>query len=214
MHPVTTSSDYTVFEGGTAPGGRLSDGAALTFDLDFGRIGIQICFDAGFPETWQALADQGARIVFWPSAYNGGFPLRVYAYLHHYYVVSSVRTDKSRIIDPCGTILAQTDDLASIIYRDINSTMPSVIMTLTFPSPTGSWPPIPAASRSVPTATTPISWSSTRRHADCCAAPASLGSSHVQYHQRTVTRLSASTRAIACFPVGRSRKQAAVHQMR
>jgi hypothetical protein len=30
-----------------------------------------------------------------------------------------VRTDRSRIIDPCGTILAETDDLVSVLYRDI-----------------------------------------------------------------------------------------------
>jgi len=115
VHPVTTSSDYTVFENGVTPGGD-----APVFDLDFGRVGIQICFDAGFPETWEQLAQKGARMVFWPSAYNGGFPLQVYAYLHHYYVVSSVRSDKSRIIDPCGRILAETDRHVNVIYRDVN----------------------------------------------------------------------------------------------
>jgi len=63
---------------------------------------------------------QGARIVFWPSAYNGGFPLQAYAYMHHYYVVSSVRSDRSKIIDPCGVVLAETDQLSNVIYRDIN----------------------------------------------------------------------------------------------
>ena len=116
VHPVTTSSDYTVFEGGVTPGDEVP-----VFDLDFGRIGIQICFDIGFPESWQELSDKGAKIVFWPSAYNGGFPLQVYAYLHHYYVVSSVRSDKSRIIDPLGRILAETDYYMNVIYRDINS---------------------------------------------------------------------------------------------
>jgi len=115
IHPVTSSSDYTVFEGGVMPGSEAS-----VFDLDFGRIGIQICFDIGFPESWQELAEKGAKIVFWPSAYNGGFPLQVYAYLHHYYVVSSVRSDKSRIIDPLGRILAETDYHVNVIYRDIN----------------------------------------------------------------------------------------------
>ena len=114
-HPVTTSHDYTVFEDGILPGG-----APPVFDLDFGRVGIPICFDAGFPETWQLLADQGARLIFWSSAYNGGFPLRAYAYLHHVYVVSSVRTDKSRIIDPCGAVLAQADQWANVIWRDVN----------------------------------------------------------------------------------------------
>ena len=114
-HPVTSSSDYTVFEKGVRPASENP-----VFDLDFGRVGIQICFDIGFPESWTKLSEQGARMVFWPSAYNGGFPLRVYAYLHHYYVVSSVRTDKSRIIGPCGTVLGETDQQVNVIYRDIN----------------------------------------------------------------------------------------------
>ncbi|MBN1875281.1 MAG: carbon-nitrogen hydrolase family protein [Anaerolineae bacterium] len=113
--PVTTSVDYTVMENGLMPGGDPP-----VFDLDFGRIGIQICFDAGFPESWQRLADQGARLVFWPSAYNGGFPLQVYAYLHHFYVISSVRTDSSRIIDPLGKILVATDQQLNVVSRDIN----------------------------------------------------------------------------------------------
>ena len=114
--PVTSSSDYTVFEDGVTPGA----GEIPVFNLDFGRIGIQICFDIGFPEGWQQLSQKGVKMVFWPSAYNGGFPLQVYAYLHHYYVVSSVRSDKSRIIDPLGVILAETDSHVNMICRDIN----------------------------------------------------------------------------------------------
>ena len=58
--------------------------------------------------------------MLWPSAYNGGFPLRAYAYLHHYFVVSSVRQDRSRIIDPLGAELVQTDQRLNMVYRDIN----------------------------------------------------------------------------------------------
>ena len=115
-HPVTTTIDYTSFENDVTPG----DPDVPVFDLDFGRIGIQICYDAGFPESWQVLADKGARLVFWPSAYNGGYPLEAYAYLHHYYVVSSVRTDMSRIIDPLGQVVKHTDERQRIIYQDIN----------------------------------------------------------------------------------------------
>jgi len=114
-HPVTSKSDYTVFEEEITPGGGFP-----VFDLDFGRVGIQICFDLGFPEGWSELARKGAKMVFWPSAYNGGFPLQAYAWLHHYYVVSSVSADKSKIIDPCGQILAETDQHVNVIYRDIN----------------------------------------------------------------------------------------------
>ena len=114
-HPVTSTSDYTQFEQGITPGSQVP-----VFDLDFGRIGIQICFDIHFPESWAELARQGAKIVFWPSAYNGGFPLQVYAAYHHYYLVSSVCAEKSRIIDPCGAILAETDYQTNLIFRDIN----------------------------------------------------------------------------------------------
>ena len=115
IHPVTSTSDYTQFEQGVTPGSNTP-----VFDMDFGRIGIQICFDALFPDSWTELSCKGARIVFWPSAYNGGFPLQVYAWIHHYYVVSSVSTEKSRIIDPCGSILAETDNQVNVIWRDIN----------------------------------------------------------------------------------------------
>jgi beta-ureidopropionase len=115
-HPVTSTQDYTEAEYGMRPG-RFPP---PVFDLDFGRIGIQICFDAGFPESWAELARQGARMILWPSAYNGGFPLQAYAYLHHVYVVTSVRTDGSRIIDPLGAVRAKTDQRLTMIWEDIH----------------------------------------------------------------------------------------------
>ncbi len=58
--------------------------------------------------------------MLWPSAYHGGFPLQAYAYLHHYYVVTAVHPDRSRIIDPCGRVVAETDSLNNLAVRDIN----------------------------------------------------------------------------------------------
>ena len=113
--PVTSSPDYTVLEGGVTPGTEVP-----VFDLDFGRIGIQICFDLGFAENWSTLGEKRAQLVFWPSAYDGGFPLRAFAYIHHYYVVSSVRHGTSRIIDPLGAILQETAPGVPVIWRDIN----------------------------------------------------------------------------------------------
>lgn len=116
VHPVTSSPDYTVFEGGVTPGKDFP-----VFDLDFGRIGIQICFDICFPEGWFQLKLKGAKIVFWVSAYNGGFPLRAYACINNYYVVTSVRTEKAMIIDPCGRVVAQTDHWVNMILYDLNT---------------------------------------------------------------------------------------------
>ena len=58
------------------------------FDTDFGRIAILTCFDLNFPELWQEAERLDAEIVFWPSAYGGGVPLKGYASIHAYYIVS------------------------------------------------------------------------------------------------------------------------------
>lgn len=102
-HPSTSSWDYTVFEGGIAPG----DGSGV-FDLDFGRVALRICMDVNFPEDWQELEEQGTRIAFWPSAFDGGMLPQAYALLHHCYVVSAVRTGRARVINPCGRTVAET----------------------------------------------------------------------------------------------------------
>lgn len=115
LHPVTSSHDYTVFEEGVTPGSEVK-----VFDLDFGRIGVLICFDIMFPETWQALAEKGAMMVVWCSAYNGGFALQAYAYLLHRYVVSSVRTDRSVVVDPLGNVVAETDALKNVAVAELS----------------------------------------------------------------------------------------------
>lgn len=81
---------------------------AAVMETDFGRLGLAICYDVGWPEHWEALQRQGAELVVWPSAYDGGFPLQAYAWLYQYYVATSVRTEHSRIIDISGRILAST----------------------------------------------------------------------------------------------------------
>ena len=63
---------------------------AVVIDTDFGRLGLAICYDIGWPSHWADLARQGAELVVWPSAYDGGFPLQSYAWSHRYYVVSTV----------------------------------------------------------------------------------------------------------------------------
>ncbi|MBN1344408.1 MAG: carbon-nitrogen hydrolase family protein [Phycisphaerae bacterium] len=56
---------------------------------DFGRIGMAICFDANFPEVWKRLADQGAELVIWPSAYSAGTTLQAHALTNHFYIVTA-----------------------------------------------------------------------------------------------------------------------------
>lgn len=75
---------------------------ATIWETDFARIGPLICFDVNFPHVWQGLADAGAEMVVWQSAYAGGRILQSYATIHHYYVLSCTQVGTSRMFDPIG----------------------------------------------------------------------------------------------------------------
>jgi hypothetical protein len=72
---------------------------------DFGRVGFATCFDINFPEVWQRLADQGAELVIWPSAYSGGKLLQAHALDFQYYVVSCTGRADCVVYDIDGTEL-------------------------------------------------------------------------------------------------------------
>lgn len=44
--------------------------AFTTFPTEFGTMGLCICYDIRFPETFRIMADRGARLVFVPAAFN------------------------------------------------------------------------------------------------------------------------------------------------
>ncbi|MFC2124758.1 carbon-nitrogen hydrolase family protein [Bacteroidota bacterium] len=71
------------------------------FDTDFGKIGMQICFDANWFNSWDYLKEDGAEIVFFPSAFSGGKMINFHAWKNNYYVVTST-ADDARIIDISG----------------------------------------------------------------------------------------------------------------
>jgi predicted amidohydrolase len=69
---------------------------------DFGRVGFATCFDANFPEVWKGLADKGAEMVIWPSAYSAGRSLQAHAINHHYYIVTCSETPDCIVYDITG----------------------------------------------------------------------------------------------------------------
>jgi predicted amidohydrolase len=98
---------------------------APVFNTDFGKIGIAICFDANFPEVWQELKNNGAEIVFWPSAYSAGLQLQAYALLHHYYIVTSTYTKDCQVYDITGQrILDEKSDNITISRITLNLDRP------------------------------------------------------------------------------------------
>jgi beta-ureidopropionase len=78
------------------------------FDVDFGKVGIQICFDVMWEDGWKKLKDKNAEIVFWPSAYGGGQSLQLKALQHRYVLATSTRKGSSKIWDITGKEIAQT----------------------------------------------------------------------------------------------------------
>jgi predicted amidohydrolase len=75
------------------------------FETDFGRVGMAICFDANFPEVWKGLADEGAEMVVWPSAYSAATTLQAHALMHHFAILTSTQTTDCIVYDIDGTEL-------------------------------------------------------------------------------------------------------------
>ena len=99
IHPVSKESERGVTPGSSPP---------PVFKTDFGTIGIQICFDINWVEEWKSLKEQGAEIVFWPSAYAAGRNLPAYAWLFKYYVVGSPWHNPATIYDISGDLIASS----------------------------------------------------------------------------------------------------------
>ncbi len=89
------------------------------FETDFGKIGMQICFDANWFESWAHLKNDGAEIVFFPSQFPGGRILNFHAWKNNYYVVSSTGED-ARIIDISGIDIDSSSFQLGYTWATIN----------------------------------------------------------------------------------------------
>lgn len=89
------------------------------FELDFGKIGIHICYDQWFPEVARFFAQAGAEILLLPVM--GGKPItwRTRAMDNNMYFVASSHNPPSMIIDSSGVILSQVDT-EGFAFADLN----------------------------------------------------------------------------------------------
>jgi beta-ureidopropionase len=83
------------------------------FETDFGRVGLAICFDVNFPEPWKGMADKGAELVIWPSAYSAGTSLQAHALMNHFAIVTSTQTTDCIVYDIDGkeVLYEKSDDV-------------------------------------------------------------------------------------------------------
>ncbi|MEX0887441.1 MAG: carbon-nitrogen hydrolase family protein [Phycisphaeraceae bacterium] len=108
VHPVAAPGQ-DLLEGGVTPGTEHP-----VFDTDFGRLGIQICFDMSFDDGWRELAAAGAEIVAWPTAAPQTLQPAHRAHEHGYYLVSSTPRNNATVFDPLGQVVAQIESDAAL----------------------------------------------------------------------------------------------------
>ncbi len=100
------------------------------FQTDFGTIAIQICYDWFFPEPETIFALHGAEIIFAPTWGNtltdedgrveGENVFRVRARDNGVYMVPSVYSGNSLVIDPMGRILASSDGKQGVFWAEVD----------------------------------------------------------------------------------------------
>jgi len=96
---------------------------APVHQADFGRVGMAICFDSNYPEVWKRMADQGAELIIWPSAYSAGTTLQAHALINHFYIVTSTLRHDCIVYDITGEELLyekSTDINVSRITLDLD----------------------------------------------------------------------------------------------
>ena len=113
------------------------------FELDFGKIGIMICYDIRFPEVIEILALNGAEIVFFPhlitvpSQFDWEVSLRSRAMDNCVYLASSATIapkyklpegslGKTAVIGKDGSVLANQADKPGILYKALDLSKPRI----------------------------------------------------------------------------------------
>ena len=108
--------EFKQLEGGITPGHR-----ATVFDCDFGKIGLQICYDMTYDDGWQQLAENGTELVGWLTASPQNVKAQKRALDNGYWIVSSTPRNNASIIQPhSGMIHKQITDGTHVLIEEID----------------------------------------------------------------------------------------------
>jgi predicted amidohydrolase len=110
---VANGSDS--LESGATPGKQVP-----VFDCDFGKLGIQICFDIRYDYGWSELARKGAELVVWPTQSPETSLPAFRAMQNRYYVVSSTWRNNASFFEPTGKISAQIKLPEQILVQQLD----------------------------------------------------------------------------------------------
>jgi predicted amidohydrolase len=107
-------------ERGTMEGGATPGDALPVFDCDFGKLGIQICYDMEFDGGWTELARRGAELIVWPTQSPQTSQPAFRAKEHRCYIVSSTWRHNASIFEPTGKIAAQIKPPQGILVHELD----------------------------------------------------------------------------------------------
>jgi len=111
-HPTKGEIDDWIVPGQEKPG---------VIKTDFGKIAIQICFDANWPEDWWDLKKAGAEIIFFCSAYPAGRLLNAMATVFNVPIVSAAYPPWTcRIVDRDGLQVAKQGVYQQWVFGEID----------------------------------------------------------------------------------------------
>jgi predicted amidohydrolase len=114
MHLVVSLEKETM-EAGSTPGE-----ANPVFNCDFGKLGMQICYDMEFDYGWNELARQGAELIAWPTQSPQTAHPAFRAMQQRCYIVSSTWRNNASIFEPTGKIAAQITPPQSILVHELD----------------------------------------------------------------------------------------------
>jgi predicted amidohydrolase len=115
LHPTTGE-----LECGVVPG----DGPVVV-ETDVGRVGLLVCYDLHFPESSRATALAGAEVIFGPTVGDRSDErrdavTRAHALTNGAFVVTSLVSHPSDIVDPEGRLLATAREPNSVATARVN----------------------------------------------------------------------------------------------
>ena len=112
---LVVSADGKSLEGGSLPGKEVP-----VFQCDFGKLGIQICYDMEFDRGWNELAAKGAELIAWPTQSPQTSQPAARAMQQRCHIVSSTWRNNASLFEPTGKIIAQVKQPGEILVQEID----------------------------------------------------------------------------------------------
>jgi predicted amidohydrolase len=112
---LVVSPEGRDFENGCTPGGDVP-----VFECDFGKLGIQICYDIEFDYGWNELARKGAELIAFPTQSPQTSHPASRAMHNRCYIVSSTWRNNASVFEPTGKIPAQVLPPGRIFVHEID----------------------------------------------------------------------------------------------